>query len=222
MADVDGDGRPDLVFVTQPGPAIVPQRSLNVLLTKADASYTPMPTASLPTNTLYRCVAADVEGDGRTDIICPDFGAYSPSQLAMVTLFGSKDGNGSFRGPVTRSFTTQMRFTRPYRSVGRPERGRPGGSGDHRWQCVVSLAGRWHGPVSAAVISGGEGVVTVADVNGHGKPDFYNSGPYVVLTAEMAPLVADCNRDGFPDLFFANSSHLRSDQRLPALSCQVV
>ena len=140
-----------------------------------------MTSIPLPINALFRCVAADVDGDGRIDVVCPNYGSYPQSQLATVTLFGN--GDGSFRSPVTRSFTTQYQLY-PFSFAAQGDL-----NGDGRGDLVITDGNATYrllvdgtGQFSAAVIPGGEGLATAADVNGDGKPDLlYSTGPSVAL-----------------------------------------
>ncbi len=181
VVDVNGDGLPDLVFVTQPAPAAVPQLSLNVLVAKADGSYAPMTPIALPANTTFRCVATDVNGDGKVDVVCPNFRTYPQSALATVTMFGN--GDGSFGSPVTRSFTTQYDLYSFYI----PAQGDL--NGDGYADLVISdtdgsylLLGDGSGSFVAKSVPGATSSGIVADVNGDGKADLlYSTGPYVAL-----------------------------------------
>ena len=181
VVDVNGDGLPDLVFVTQPAPAIVPQFSLNVLLAKADGTYATMTPIALPANTTFRCVATDVDGDGKIDVVCPNFGTYPQSALATVTMFGN--GDGSFGSPVVRSFTPQY-VLNSFLIVAQGDL-----NGDGRADLVITddnltylLLGDGSGSFVAKNTPGATSPAIVADVNGDGKADLlYSSGPYVVL-----------------------------------------
>jgi len=177
-ADVNGDGKGDLI-VANYGSATV-----SVLLnTAAPGAIAPAFSAqqTFATDTNPNCVTtADIDGDGKADLIVANYGSATLSVLHNTTVPGA----------ATPSFAAQQTF--------------PTGSG----------------PSSVAT----------ADVNGDGKSDLiavdYNSNTASVLLNTTAPgaattsfagqqtfptgtnpyalAVADVNGDGKPDLIVAN------------------
>ncbi len=179
VADLNGDGLPELIFVTQATPGIAPPLLLNVLVAKADGSYSAAPPIALPANTLFRCIAADVNGDGKTDVVCPNYPAYPQFGAAAVTMFGK--GDGTLGSPVLRSIAgslAQFYFTAEgdLNGDGFADLVASGDSGS------VTLLGDGTGTFRVKASVGATGMGIVADVNGDGKADLlYGTGPYVAI-----------------------------------------
>jgi hypothetical protein len=221
VGDVNGDGIPDLVVPNQ-GSRSAPANTVSVLLGNGDGTFAPPENVvvSLP---LSNVAVADVNGDGKSDIIFTSFSANTVGVLLS-------NGDGSFR--------SLQRFT--VRGLSRV----PGAvavadfDGDGRLDLVTSDASSG----SVSVLPGnGDGTfqtlptfavgsapvaVAVADVNGDGKPDivtansldrtvtvqlsngdgtFQPSQTFAVGFRPVAVAVADVNGDGKPDIVAVNS-----------------
>jgi hypothetical protein len=184
VADVNGDGKPDIVVAN--GNESNGDGSVGVLLGKGDGTFKPVVTYASGAAFSDFVVIADVNGDGKPDIV-------------VVNTGGGNNGDGS----------------------------------------VGILLGKGDGTFQPAVIydSGGQGPdsVAVADVNLDGKPDILvangcfgincTSGPWVgvllgngdgtfqpAVTYDNGGLIpkdvviADVNGDGKPDMVVANIS----------------
>ena len=87
VADLNGDGKPDIVAANLYSPGDTAHSSLTVLL-NTGGSFSELPTAKLPFYDISNIVAADFDSDGRMDLATS--GYYSKTEI----LFGN--GNGTF------------------------------------------------------------------------------------------------------------------------------
>jgi uncharacterized repeat protein (TIGR01451 family) len=211
VADLAGDGRPDIVTANYYG------NTVSVLQGDGHGSFAPQQTFAVGTKPDAVAVA-DVNGDGRPDLVV----ANRYGQTVGV-LLGNGDG----------TFGPQQTFTSPYPSAvavadldgdGRPDIA----VANYQTRTVSVLLGTGDGsfrsPPTFAVGAQPTSVV-VADVNGDGKPDLvttnYTDNTVSVLLGNgdgtfgpphafaVGPLpeqavVADLNGDGKPDIVTAN------------------
>jgi hypothetical protein len=234
VADLNGDGVPDIVVANQCvlGNVCV-NGELGVLLGKGDGTFrSPMTYSSAGDNT--RTVAvADVNGDGKPDLVVTN----SESSGLVAVLLGR--GDGTFRPAVNYSSGGEFPFSVAVADVngdGKPDlllandnyntNGTVGvllGNGDGTFQQAVAYnsGGYQAFSVTAADVNGdGKIDVVVAnlcsDINcvnpssvgvllGNGNGTFqsaaaYSSGAYQAFSIA----VADLNHDGNPDLVVAN------------------
>ncbi len=97
-ADVNGDGRPDLVRISNRSPGVVVETRLR----NADGSFSTAPADDtfywgdkLPSARAASFILADFDGDGRTDIVYPKYRPdLNPHQVELLTL--SSQGTGLF------------------------------------------------------------------------------------------------------------------------------
>ncbi len=222
VADVNGDGKPDLVVANVNAAYGNSNGSVGVLLGNGDGTFQPAVAYRSGGGQAWSVAVADVNGDGNADLVVAN---YDDNLLGV--LLGN--GDGTFQPAVA------------YSSGG------SGGSialavadvnGDHKPDLLVAISsnntvgvllGNGDGTFQTAVPynSGGSGpgAVAVADVNGDGKPDLLleNSGTVGVLlgngdgtfqtavpynsggSGPGAIAVVDVNGDGKPDLLLGNS-----------------
>ena len=233
VADVNGDGKPDLVVTnvcsnSNCNPAGTP--TVDVLLGNGNGTFQTAVTYSLTGYTPLSVVVADVNGDGKPDLVvaiyCASISNCNPvGPGAVSVLLGN--GDGTFQAAV------------PYGSGGNGAQsvavadvngdGKPDVLAANFSGTVGVLLGNGNGTFQTAVTynsAGSASSVAVADVNGDGKPDLavvanglvavllgngdgtfqgpatYPSGGYQAQSVA----VADVNGDGKPDLVVANDS----------------
>ena len=221
VADVNGDGRPDLVAANG-------NSTVGVLLGRASGGFaaaTTYPTVSAA----FSVAVADVNGDGRPDIVAVNSGSNTIQVLLGQAGGGFANGGtylvggGSPAGVAVADVNGDGRpdlVTANYSSVGTGTAG-----------VLLRLAGG--GFAAVTTYSTGTGSrptgVAVADVNGDGRLDIVTAnypgtagvllgqtgGGFAAVTTystgiSSSPLgvaVTDVNGDGRPDIVTANSDH---------------
>lgn len=235
VTDVNGDGDPDIVVGNCGPQGGCGTGSIGILLGNGDGTFQSVTTYGVGGSVVGSVAAADVNGDGRVDLMVPTTCQSYPACVSV--LLGN--GDGTFQPAST------------YSSIGY------GGSvaiadvnGDGKLDLVVAgglsfgavgiLMGNGDGTFESPVTydSGGDGgtSVAIADVNGDGKPDLvvatssesskghgtvglllgngdgtfqlpetYSTGGY--LSASVA--VGDVNGDDRPDIVVTNERNRR-------------
>jgi FG-GAP-like repeat len=234
-ADINGDGKPDLVFadLSASGNAIV--------LFQNAANPGTFVTLNLPTGNMTPSVAVgDLNGDGLPDVVAADYD--SNGNHGQVTIFFQNPASrGTFLAPVTFPAGAQPQAVRimDVNGDGLPDlivanRG-PGNDGTGTPGVSVLLQDATHpgsflAPVTYATPWGAIDVA-VADLNGDGRPDLVvaslgpaptgavsvllqnASGPGTFLPATsymgfgqpLSVAIADLNGDGHPDIAVADA-----------------
>jgi hypothetical protein len=166
VADVNGDGKPDLVVTNSNS------SSVGVLLGIGDGTF--LPAVTYPTGGGAFWVAiADVNGDGKPDVLVANWTSNS-----VGVLLGN--GDGTFQAPVTYS-----------------------SGGAEPWGIAVADV-NGDGKLDILVANAGSGSVGVLLGNGDGTfqaPVTYGSGQY-----STSIVATDVNGDGKPDLVLADGS----------------
>jgi hypothetical protein len=223
VADVNGDGKPDLLVANYCGVDCTTGGSMGVLLGNGDGTFKAAVSYSTDGFEALSAAVADVNGDGKPDLVVANYsamGTLGPGNVGV--LLGN--GDGTFQAAVSYNAGDYAVFV-AVADV----------NGDGKVDLVVAnvefpgvgvLLGNGDGTFQAAVFyfSGGADSVAVADVNGDGKPDLLvanGSGASVLLgngdgTFQAAVnydaagadsiAVADLNGDGKLDLAVTDSS----------------
>lgn len=185
VADVNGDGRPDILVGNQDSTA---PGLVSVLLGNGDGTFQAAQSYATDGHQISAIAVADVNGDGRLDVVV--------SQVENVAvLLGN--GNGTFQAPQT--YTINSLFGASGVAVADVNR-------DGKLDLLVALP---CGPNQPFCVPGGAGVLL-----GKGDGTF---GTLQVFTAKLLSpssiAVADVNRDGNPDLILDNGgTFLRSGE----------
>jgi hypothetical protein len=221
VADVNGDGKPDLLVVNG---ACADSNCVNgnvgVLLGNGDGTFQAVATYDSGGSQAYSIAVADVNGDGKPDLL-----------VANGVLFGN--GDGTFQAVATYGPGESQVNSIAVADV----------NGDGKPDLLVAngvLLGNGDGTFQAAVAYDSGGLypdsVAVADVNGDGKPDLLvangcafnqeecangsagvllgnGDGTFQPAASYLSPgqfalslVVGDVNQDGKPDLLLYNSS----------------
>ncbi len=225
VADVNGDGKPDLVVANQTGSASCPNGAVDILVGNGDGTFQPAREYCSGGSIPMSVAVADVNHDGKPDLIVANGGSGS-----IGVLIGN--GDGTFQPAVNYSTCGPMSVV--VADLNRD--GNPDLVAGCFGNSVGVLLGKGDGTFqpSRTYDSGGLYVnsVAVADVNGDGIPDVVvpnefecsscQNGSVGVLLgngdgtfqpvvsyssggiAAWSVAVADVNGDGKADLVIAN------------------
>lgn len=239
VADVNGDGKLDLVVANQCGDIITcTDGSVSVLLGNGDGTFQPAVSYDSGGNHAYWVAVADVNGDGKPDIIV--LNQFEGKSSSLGVLIGN--GDGTFKAAVIYDAGGRMSNSVAIADV----------NGDGRPDLIVAnecaegndvyctsdggtvsvLLGNGDGTFQApqSYNSGGQGgnSIVVSDLNMDGKLDvlvvhggnlsvLFGNGDgtfqpaYSFASGEDSTIsvaVADVNGDGKPDLVVANQCPL--------------
>jgi hypothetical protein len=223
VADVDSDGKPDLVVAHGRGTA-TRGRGVGVLLGNGDGTFRPAQTYASGEGFAGFVAVADVNGDGRYDLLVANYCTDSSCEGSVGVLLGN--GDGTFQLAVT------------YLCRNCSELAVADVNGDNKLDLMMTaytsslvsvMLGNGDGTFQTAVTYGNGGYsgrsVAVQDVDGDGKPDLIvtNGNSVGVLRGNgdgtfKAPVtygsggsyptsvaVADVNEDRKPDIVVMNS-----------------
>jgi hypothetical protein len=181
LADVNGDGKPDIVISNADG-------TISVLLNKGKGTFG---TAALISSVaalsphLNALAIADFNGDGRLDIAAASYypGSYSNN---VYILLGN--GDGTFQAPITVAAGPQYSYTNTL------------AAGDFNKDGKMDLLVTFEAQCSSSY----HGSAAYAFLHGHGDGTFTAGSPVCVGGDDpVYPLVGDFNGDGKLDAFIS-------------------
>jgi len=188
VADLNGDGKLDLVVANQQQSRNLQAGSISVMLGKGNGKFGAPVNYSSGGEGAFSISVADVNGDGKPDLIVANGcdGTCTTGQVAV--LLGK--GNGTFKNPVTYSSGAPSTFG-SHVAVGDV-------NGDGKLDLVVATTGTGCGSGCPP------GLVGVLLGNGNGtfkKAKTYKTGGFDAIGWVV---IADVNGDKKPDLIVAN------------------
>ena len=167
VADVNGDGKPDVVVTNIGSPATV-----GVLLGNGDGTFHAAMTYGSGGSSPYFVAVADVNGDGKRDLVVSNCGCSNVLVGSVSVLLGN--GDGTFHAAVTYGSGGVEAFSvalGDFNGDGKPDVA----VANEVSNTVGVLLGNGDGTFQTAVTYGSGGVqaysVAVGDFNGDGKPD---------------------------------------------------
>ena len=172
VADVNGDGKPDVVVANVCSSGTCPNGTVGVLLGNGDGTFQPVVTYGSGGQAAWHVVVADVNGDGKPDIVVANLNG------GVDILLGN--GDGTFQTAVTYGtggLSPDAVAVADVNGDGKPDIV-VANECDDTLNCtngsVGVLLGNGDGTFQSAATYGTGGQVlsvAVADVNGDGKPD---------------------------------------------------
>jgi len=213
VADVNGDGKPDLIVTNFSGPGTV-----GVFLGNGDGTFQAQRTFATGVEPYY-ATAADLNGDGKLDLVATNY------QGTLSVLLGN--GDGTFQAQQTFATGKWPRFAEisDLNGDGKPDLVVTSRAGNFVGVLLGNGNGTFQKQQTFAVGTDVESVA-VSDLNSDGKPDLvvanFDSGSVGVLlgngngtfqtqqtflagTGALSVAVSDVNGDSKPDILVANA-----------------
>jgi hypothetical protein len=189
IADVNGDGNPDLIIANEQQSKSDPQGSISVMLGKGNGTFHAAVNYSSGGQSAYSISVADVNGDGKLDLVVANGCLGSNCATGGVGVLLGK-GDGTFKNAVTYSSGAASVFG-SHVAVGDL-------NGDGKLDLAVATTGAGCGNGCP------QGLVAVLLGNGDGtfkKAKTYATGGFDAIGWVV---IADMNGDKKPDLVVAN------------------
>ena len=174
VGDFNGDGIPDLAVSNNANDYVV-----TILFGNGDGTFTAGPSTSIPQWSVSPegLVAADFNGDGKTDLAVTSSNGYTPASYVVSILLGNGDGTFA-AGQTYNADASDISIV----------------AGDFNGDGYPDLAVVNYGAGTATILLGkGDGSFTA------GTPLALGKGPYQII-------VGDFNHDGVLDLATANAT----------------
>lgn len=218
-ADINGDGKLDLVTISLCPSGICPA-SVSVSLGNGDGTFQPALSYPSGGGSAQGVAVADVNSDGKPDIVVADTCGTSPTWGCIGVLLGN--GDGSFQPPVSYG-TGQTRASAvsigDVNGDGKPDVVTACAYDDYCTSVSVFLSngdGTFRNPVNYASV--GSNSVLIADVNQDGYPDLVTAGTVLLNNGDgtfhpgpySEPSCSPVNNDGFT---YAALADLNADGR---------
>ncbi|HUA14746.1 MAG TPA: FG-GAP-like repeat-containing protein [Verrucomicrobiae bacterium] len=186
VADVNGDGKPDVIVASE----CLSNNScsngvVSVLLGNGDGTFQPAVTYNSGGNDAMSVQVADMNGDGKADIVVDNECSADCSTGAISVLLGN--GDGTFQPAIAASIPQ----SEMWQSIVVGDF-----NGDHKLDVAAGgsnalLVGNGDGTFQPAMSLGASGFDTVmADFNGDGRPDLAVGGVTVLLNISNGFLVS--------------------------------
>jgi hypothetical protein len=99
VADLNGDGHPDVLYGISTNPTEASTGSIHTLLWQSGNQYAVGPVFTLPADTNTLCRAGDLNSDGVVDLLCPSVVPNGSGQTSVSVVFFRGSGDGSFGSP---------------------------------------------------------------------------------------------------------------------------
>jgi hypothetical protein len=178
VADVNGDGKPDLLVandcITDSDYPPCTNDTVGVLLGNGDGTFQAVVSYGAGGSFTHSVAVADVDGDGKPDLVVADECVNSSNCYNGIVGVLLGNGDGTFQTALTYGSGGEYAFSVAVADV----------NGDGKPDLVLAnyesgvgvLLGNGDGTFQTALTYGsggdaGANLVTVADVNGDGKPD---------------------------------------------------
>ncbi len=184
VGDINGDGIPDIV-VAYPGdsicsPTVTTGSGYYVILGKGNGTYA-TPVFNAYGSELYSVNIADLNGDGKADLVVDDTPFYVTGDFSVDMLPGNGDGTFGNGIVIKSDYVVSQVITGDYNNDGK--------------QDVILLSEGEENAISDAYSTAG-----IILVPGNGDGTFNISTEIGTGNFFLSGAMADVNNDGFPDL----------------------